>query len=128
MSVEQQPAPPPTLTPAAINAMAERVAEILLEQLRPMAGRHVDPNQLAEVLGVSRTWVYEHADELGARRLVDGPKAPIRFDLAKTLALIDERSSRAAVAAPDDRPISGRRRQRRTTVDRDLLPIRGDRS
>ena len=115
------------LTPAAIDAIAERVAEILLEQLRPQVGRLVDPNQLAEILGVSRTWVYEHADELGARRLVARPKAPIRFDLQKTLALIDERASGAPTGARDERPPTRVRRQRRPTAEVDLLPIRGDR-
>lgn len=125
MSVEPQLAVP-ALTPAAIDAIARRVAEILLEQLRPLAGRHVDPNELAEILGVSRKWVYEHADELGARRLVDGPKAPLRFDLQKTLALIDERTPGPAGARDDQQPARARR-QRRSTAERDLLPIRGDR-
>jgi hypothetical protein len=40
----------------------------------------VDVGALAAELGVSRAYVYEHADELGALRLGKGPKAPLRFD------------------------------------------------
>lgn len=40
----------------------------------------VDAAALAAELGTSRDWVYEHADELGALRLGNGPKARLRFD------------------------------------------------
>jgi predicted DNA-binding transcriptional regulator AlpA len=43
--------------------------------------RFVDAAAVAAVLGVERSWVYEHADELGARRLGSGPRARLRFDL-----------------------------------------------
>jgi hypothetical protein len=41
----------------------------------------VDASALAEALGVSRDYVYEHADQLGAVQLGDGPKARKRFDV-----------------------------------------------
>ena len=37
--------------------------------------------QVARELQVSRSWVYQHAEELGARRLGDGPRGRLRFDL-----------------------------------------------
>jgi len=45
-------------------------------------GQLVDTAAVAHHLGTSRGYVYEHADELGARRLGTGPKARLRFDLA----------------------------------------------
>jgi hypothetical protein len=38
------------------------------------------PAELAEWLNVKPSWVYEHADELGALRLGTGPRARLRFD------------------------------------------------
>jgi hypothetical protein len=37
------------------------------------------PRQVADRLGLTRTWVYLHADELGAIRVGGGPKARLRF-------------------------------------------------
>jgi hypothetical protein len=39
----------------------------------------VDAQTLAGYLGVGVAWVYEHAVELGARRLGSGPKARLSF-------------------------------------------------
>ena len=36
-------------------------------------------SQVAARLGVDRSWVYAHADELGAIRLGDGPRPRLRF-------------------------------------------------
>jgi hypothetical protein len=47
----------------------------------------VDVRELATYLSVEPSWVYEHAAELGARRLGTRPKARRRFDLAE----VDER-------------------------------------
>jgi hypothetical protein len=40
----------------------------------------VDASTLAAELGISRDYVYEHSEELGALRLGNGPKARLRFD------------------------------------------------
>lgn len=42
----------------------------------------IDASALAAELGVSRDFIYEHAHELGALRLGNGPKARLRFDPA----------------------------------------------
>lgn len=42
--------------------------------------RLLTATELAERIGVSRSWVYEHARELGAVRLGPGPRARLRFD------------------------------------------------
>ena len=41
----------------------------------------VDAAALARHLGVARSFVYDHADRLGAIRLGDGPRPRLRFDV-----------------------------------------------
>lgn len=50
--------------------------------------------ELARRLSISRSWVYEHADEPGAIRLGHGRKAPVSFDPGRALASF-ERPRRA---------------------------------
>lgn len=42
---------------------------------------------------MSRTWVYEHADELGAIRLGRGPKARLRFDVETVSQILHRNES-----------------------------------
>jgi hypothetical protein len=87
--LEQKPS-----SSAAVDALALRVAELLAPRLerrlvelliepqsKPTASGPVDATALAAELGVSRAFVYDHADELGAIRLGSGPKGRLRFDL-----------------------------------------------
>jgi hypothetical protein len=67
-----------TLDSEDIEAIARRVAELLRHS--PSIGL-VDVDGVVERFGVSRSYVYAHARELGAIRLGDGPKARMRFDL-----------------------------------------------
>jgi hypothetical protein len=41
----------------------------------------VDAATLAHLLGVSRSWVYDHADTLAAVRIGDGERPRLRFDV-----------------------------------------------
>jgi hypothetical protein len=66
------------LTPTIVEAIAQRVAELMRAELG-LTPTLLTPTQVAERFAVSRTWVYEHADELGAIRLGQGPKARLRF-------------------------------------------------
>jgi hypothetical protein len=85
------------LTPhdlALVDAVAERVFELLIDRrsLAAAATRLMDASELAEVLGVQREWVYEHADGLGAIRLDFGQdkrrRGPrLRFDFATVLSV-----------------------------------------
>jgi predicted DNA-binding transcriptional regulator AlpA len=84
------------------DAVADRVAQRLREQ---PPTRFVDAAALARVLGVKRSWVYQHARELGAVRL-GGPQGRLRFDLAT----LDERLSRLPM---DAAPAAARRAPRR---------------
>jgi hypothetical protein len=75
---------PPELVfpPELLERLAERVADLVVD--RVAAGPPlVDAEALAIHLGVSPGYVYEHADELGARRLGSGPRARLRFAVAE---------------------------------------------
>lgn len=63
-----------------VDALAERVAELLRPAPSPSPGL-LTAAQLAQALNVSRAWVYENAGRLGARKLGNGPRARLRFDL-----------------------------------------------
>lgn len=91
-----------------------------------MAERLVTPAELATFLAVDRSYVYEHADELGAYRLGSGPRARLRFDLEEVRRRTScsvSRESAAAEPAPQAPPRPCRRQRLGTNVP--LLPIRG---
>jgi excisionase family DNA binding protein len=46
--------------------------------------------QAAQLLSVSKWWVYTHQDELPVIRLGTGPKSPIRVDRAELDAWLNE--------------------------------------
>jgi hypothetical protein len=99
---------------AHVEALARRVVELLRTETRENAGiRLVDASTLAADLGVERSWVYEHANELHPIRLGTGPKARLRFD---ALAV------RAAFAAQNltrrPSPLGGERTNGRTPARR----------
>lgn len=88
------------LAPTLVEAIAQRVAELLRAELT-LASRLLTPSEVAERFAVSRTWVYEHATELGAIRLGDGPKARLRFDpdrVRRVLSREPERDTARATA------------------------------
>ena len=79
------------LDSTSIDQIADRLTDtvvariidvITIEGLIGRAGgaqRWLDAQEVAERLGVSREWVYEHADELGARRIGNGRRPRLRF-------------------------------------------------
>lgn len=79
------------LDPAVIEEIADRlsgaivarIVEVLREEgLSPRRSETtawLDAQEVAQRLGVSREWVYEHADELGALRIGSGPRPRLRF-------------------------------------------------
>ena len=75
-----------------LDALGDRVAERLATFLPALAdAAHqahgtVDVAIVARELGMSETWVYRHADELGVERRGNGPKARLRFDLERARA------------------------------------------
>ena len=60
------------LLPRLAEELANLVAEREVPAPAPEAGQLVDAATLARLLGVSRGYVYEHAEDLGASRLGDG--------------------------------------------------------
>jgi hypothetical protein len=78
--------PPSPLGPAIpidaawVEAVALRVVQ-LMRTSAPSRGRLVDAATLASELGVDRSWVYAHGNELGAVRLGAGSKPRLRFDV-----------------------------------------------
>ena len=91
-----------------------------------MAEPFLTAEQLAGRLGVARSFVYEHAEELGVYRLGSGPRARLRFDLdevRRRTSCSISRESRAADPARNAAPRQDRRRRMGTSVE--LLPIRG---
>jgi hypothetical protein len=82
------------IAPEMIERIAGRVVALLREeQLLPPGTGQTTPelltvSQLAKHLGLHRTWVYEHAQDLGAIRLGDGPKARLRFNLHTAIAAL----------------------------------------
>ncbi len=97
-----------------VDVIAERVAELV--HVEPVRGGLVDAATVAAELGVERPWVYQHAEELGARRLGDGPRARLRFDLetvrAAAAALSSDPHRRNPAAGAQSAVASAPRRRR----------------
>jgi hypothetical protein len=89
----------------------------------------LDAAALAAHLSVDRSYVYEHAAELGAIRLGGGPKARLRFDLEDVRRRLNAatclagRESEACDPAPQ--AASRPRRRQRVGTNVELLPIKG---
>jgi hypothetical protein len=103
------------LDPADVEAIAERVLDLLDARADRLPVRYVDAATLAEALGVDRTWVYAHARELRAIRL-GGARGRLRFDIRIVERVLLAETSAAAPAA------KGRAR-RLIRRNGELLPI-----
>jgi hypothetical protein len=108
------------LTPRCIEAIAARVIELLKEHTHHLQHPEslIDVAELARQTGLSRTWIYEHARELGAIRLGDGPRARLRFNPDTVQRLLEREPPPRVEPAP-----AKRRRQFRAMNDTELLPI-----
>ncbi len=98
------------LTPQAVEQVAIRVAQLLRHDQRqaetnaPSTPGWMTTKELAHHLKLNPAWVYEHAEELGAIRTGDGPKARIRFDLyTATEALKRHQKQAPPTATPTPR-------------------------
>lgn len=88
----------------------------------------VDAARVAAYLGVSRDYVYEHAGELGARRLGSGPRARLRFDLAEVDRRLTSCAPGRGSEAAESRTVERNSRRRRASslgTSVPLLPIKG---
>ncbi len=100
------------LSPRSLDALAGRIAELLGGRRPAPIARLLDTRELAEVLGVRPRWVHEHASELGAIRLGEGPRAPLRFDPEEVIARLPRHPDGTAPAAPRRDSLSARHRAR----------------
>jgi hypothetical protein len=66
-----------------VDPLAKRVVDVMRDEgLLPEPSPPnvwLDASEVAQRLGVTRAWVYEHATELGAIRIGEGPRARLRF-------------------------------------------------
>jgi len=95
------------LSTKTIEVLADQVAERVAERLRQdgTVASMVSAAEVARRFGISRDYIYDHADELGAVRLGDGPRARLRFDSTKVAARL---------AKPASPPSSANRKTTRT--------------
>ncbi len=90
------------LSDETIDALARRIVELLeLDAPDPPVGQLITAAEVAKRCGVDRSWVYAHAEELGAVRLGDGERPRLRFSPSEVSARI------AALGIAE--PPSGRR-------------------
>lgn len=108
-----------TLTDDQLDVLADLVAERLSANAAPSpSGGLVDAQTVAAALGVSRDWVYDHADQLGGVKVGDGDRPRWRFDL--------ERARNAWQPAGEPERAKPRRRQTSNGNGRHLLPVHGE--
>jgi predicted DNA-binding transcriptional regulator AlpA len=99
------------MTELELRALAEMVAEVLVERgilAKGMcrSGRVLDAAAVAQLLGRERQWVYDHANELGAFRYGDGPRARLGFDAQEVERWMRERRRQDREPAPSRRRIA----------------------
>jgi hypothetical protein len=121
------------LTPDAIEQVAQRVAQLLRHEQPLAVGAQDDTppapahlltaEQLARHLGLNRAWVYEHAAELGAIQLGDGPRPRLRFDAQLAARALQARRRRNEPTAASEKPRPRPTRRRRTPPNVPLLPV-----
>jgi hypothetical protein len=97
-----------TLSDADVDAIAFRVAEVLGRAATESV--LVDAAEAASILFVDRGYVYRHAAKLGAVKLGDGPRARLRFPIARLVEMASTRSE-SRESPPPSAP--QRRRSRR---------------
>ncbi|HEY5333049.1 MAG TPA: hypothetical protein VIJ21_05820 [Solirubrobacterales bacterium] len=122
-------APSPEFVEALADALAPKVAALLAGGVGHGGGQSalVDVAEIARRFGLSRGYVYEHADELGAVRIGDGPRARLRFDVAEVAERLTagEGSKRPVGSATRSaKPKPTARRRRLSGADAPLIPIR----
>lgn len=118
-----------TLSADCVEAIALRVVQLLggATSIRSTdtPQQKLTATELAKRLAVRRAWIYQHATELGAIRLGEGPRPRLRFDLAlvnQRLATRDE----GPRAAPERRSFAFRPRAAPSSKGAELLPIKGE--
>jgi hypothetical protein len=104
--------PPATADAAWVEAVALRVVQLMRSGKVANDLRLVDAATLACELGVDRSWVYAHRDELGAVRLGSGSKPRLRFDVEVARTALTARQDRASASPAVSAAGLGRRSKR----------------
>jgi hypothetical protein len=113
----------------ALDRLADLLADRLAARLACRAYTQpeplVDAAEIARLHGRTRSWVYEHAGELGAVRLGSGPRPRLGFSPARVAQLLEKVDAPGTATLPDPPP-RRRRRQRagRTETGAPLLHVR----
>ncbi len=114
-----------TLDAASVEAVARRVVQLMRDEA-DSSRRLVDAATLAAELGVERSWVYAHRDELGAMQLGTGPKPRLRFDIETARAVLarshSKRSHEPTLPMPSRSSVH--RQRRRMGSGPPLLPVK----
>lgn len=111
-----------------LDGFAERLRTA--EDRQDVAGvsRLVDAATVAHALGVTRGCVYDHAAELGGKRIGNGPRGRLRFNLDQALAAWTSRSSSKESHQPKSPAVtsgSASRQRRGLGSSAELLSIKG---
>jgi len=89
---------------------------------------YLDASELATRLGTTRSWVYAHADELGALRLGRGDRPRLRFNADVALSAMNSCSADRG-SEIRERPVTkrnpGRPFRKSMGTSTELLPVRG---
>jgi hypothetical protein len=114
---------------AALDRLADLLAERLAVRLSGLTPARteslVDAAEIARLHGKTRSWVYEHAGELGAVRLGSGARPRLAFSPTRVAEQLEKVDKPAAAPLPEV-PQRRRRRQRagRTASGAPLLHVR----
>lgn len=101
------------LDPESIEALARRLSELLSPREPPRSrAQLMTAEEVARWWGISRRWVYDHAEDLGARRLGAGRRPRLRFDPDEVAERLGEPGARGG-AGGDQRRIGADARRLR---------------
>ncbi len=115
-----------TLDAETVDAIARRVVELLTVG-RGDSSALIDAAEVARRVGVTRSWAYDHAAQLGAVRLGTGTRPRLRFDPERVAqALAAERHTEPDPQPSAPRPRQARQRDGFTPSGAPLLAIRGE--
>ena len=117
----------------ALDRLADRIADRLAVRLGVLTPAHAQPEplvdaaEIARLHGKTRSWVYEHAGELGAVRLGSGRRPRLGFSPARVAASLEKVDEPAPMKLPQTaKPRRARRpRTDRTPSGAELLRVGG---
>jgi site-specific DNA-methyltransferase (adenine-specific) len=122
----------PAMRPAAEVVLASESVEAIAQQVAERLGQSpaapetlLSADEVAIRYGVERSWVYEHADQLGAIRLGNGPRPRLRFKAAQVEDFLAGESAQEQKAATE---ADAGRLAAIPADSAPLLPIRGTQS